>query len=230
VDNNLASLEVTPDLNIGGTLEQPLMDGRIQVPSGTITYYHRSFTVEKGVVDFVSPYRIEPLVALEGETQVRTWRIRLAVSGPLDNLEFTLTSDPQESDQDILSLLLVGKTTGELISGEDGSSASPEQMIAQLVAGRLAEEVKKTTGLDLLDVEASSEGESGANADTTIKVTVGKELSRRLMVRYATQSRGGEVVQRAEAEYRLLENFLFSAFQDNLGVFGGALSYRLEFR
>jgi len=230
VDNNLASLEVTPDLRIRGTLERPLMDGRIQVPSGTITYYHRSFTVEKGVVDFVSPYRIEPLVALEGETQVRTWRIRLAVSGPLDNLQFTLTSDPQESDQDILSLLLVGKTTGELVSGEGGPSASPEQLLAQLVAGRLVEEVKETTGLDQLEVEAKSEGESGANAETSIKVTVGKELSRRLMVRYATQSRGGEVVQRAEAEYRLLEYFLLTAFQDNLGVFGGALSYRLEFR
>ena len=85
VDNNLAYLEVTPDLRIGGTLERPLMDGRIQVPSGTITYYNRNFTVVRGVVDFVSPYRIEPIVALEGETQVRTWRIHLAVSGPLDN-------------------------------------------------------------------------------------------------------------------------------------------------
>jgi translocation and assembly module TamB len=230
VDNNLASLEVTPDLRIGGTLERPVMDGRIRVPSGTITYYHRSFTVEKGVVDFVSPYRIEPLVALEGVTQVRGWQIRLAVTGPLDNLAFTLTSDPQESDQDILSLLLVGKTTGELISGEGGSNLSPEQLMANLVAARLADEVRETTGLDQLEIEAKKEGESGADAETSIQVTVGKELSRRLMVRYATQSRGGEVVQRAEAEYRLLERFLVTAFQDNLGVFGGALSYRLEFR
>ncbi len=230
VDNNLASLEVTPDLRIGGTLERPVMDGRIRVPSGTVTYYHRSFTVERGVVDFVSPYRIEPLVEIEATTQVRTWRIRLAVSGPLDNLEFTLTSDPQESDQDILSLLLVGKTSGELISGESGSNLSPERLMANLVAARLADEVRETTGLDQLDIEAKTEGESGADAETSIQVTVGKELSRRLMVRYATQSRGGEVVQRAEAEYRLLERFLVTAFQDNLGVFGGALSYRLEFR
>jgi translocation and assembly module TamB len=230
VDNNLASLEITPDLRIGGTLQRPLIDGRIQVPSGTITYFHRSFTVERGVVDFISPYRIEPQVDIEGETQVRSWRIRLALSGPPDNLEFSLTSDPQESDQDILSLLLVGKTTRELIAGEGGSSASPEQLVAQLVAGSLVEEVKKTTGIDLLEVEASGQGDNGEDVDTTIKVTVGKELSRRLMVKYATQSRGGEVVQRAEAEYRLLEHFLFTAFQDNLGVFGGALSFRLEFR
>ncbi|MGD8540834.1 MAG: translocation/assembly module TamB domain-containing protein [Desulfobacteraceae bacterium] len=230
VDNNLASLEVTPDLRIGGTLERPVMDGRIRVPSGTITYYRRSFTVERGVVDFVSPYRIEPLVEIEATTQVRTWRIRLAVSGPLDNLEFTLTSEPQESDQDILSLLLVGKTSGELISGEGGSNLSPERLMANLVAARLADEVRETTGLDQLEIEAKSEGESGVDAETSIQVTVGKELSRRLMVRYATQSRGGEVVQRAEAEYRLLERFRVTAFQDNLGVFGGALSYRLEFR
>lgn len=230
VDNNLASLEITPDLRIGGSLERPVVDGRIEVPSGTVTYYHRSFTVDKGVVDFVSPYRIEPLVNLESETQVRSWTIRLTVSGPPDNLRFQLTSTPQETDQDILSLLLVGKTSRELIAGEGGSSASPEQLMAQLVAGGLVEEVKKTTGVDLLEVEASGEGSNGEEADTHIKVTVGKELSRRLMVKYATESQGGEVVQRAEAEYRLLEHFLLTAFQDNLGVFGGALSYRLEFR
>jgi translocation and assembly module TamB len=117
-----------------------------------------------------------------------------------------------------------------LISGEGGSNLSPERLMANLVAARLADEVRETTGLDQLEIEAIREGESGTEAETSIQVTVGKELSRRLMVRYATQSRGGEVVQRAEAEYRLLEHFLLTAFQDNLGVFGGALSYRLEFR
>lgn len=230
VDNNLASLEIIPDLRIGGTLERSVVDGRIQVPSGTVTYYHRNFTVNKGVVDFVNPYRIEPLVNLESETSVRRWTICLKVSGTPENLKFKLASEPQETDQDILSLLLVGKTTSELIADEGGSSTSPKQMVAQLVVGSLVEEVKKTTGVDVLEVEVSGKDSNGEAADTQIKVTVGKELSRRLMIKYATEAQSGKVVHRTEAEYRLLEHFLLTVFQDNQGVFGGALSYRLEFR
>ncbi len=230
VDNNLASLEIIPDLRLSGTLERFVVDGRIQVPSGTVTYYHRNFTVNKGVVDFVNPYRIEPLVNLESETSVRGWTIRLKVSGTPENLKFKLASEPWETDQDILSLLLVGKTTSELIADEGGSSISPEQLVAQLVAGSLVEEVKKTTGVDVLEVEVSGKDSNGKEADTHIKVTIGKELSRRLMIKHATEAQSGEVVHRTEAEYRLLEHFLLTAFQDNQGVFGGALSYRLEFR
>jgi hypothetical protein len=58
---------------------------------------------------------------------------------------------------------------------------------------------------------------------------VGKHLSRRLTVKYEVESGAEEVVQRAVAEYRLLEYFLASGFQDTGGGYGGELLYRIEF-
>jgi translocation and assembly module TamB len=63
-----------------------------------------------------------------------------------------------------------------------------------------------------------------------VKVTIGKELSRRLTVKDSVESRDGEITHRAIAEYKLLENFLARGFQDSRGVYGGELQFRLEFR
>jgi hypothetical protein len=59
---------------------------------------------------------------------------------------------------------------------------------------------------------------------------MGKELSRRVTVKYRVLHSQGEIVQRGVAEYKLLERLLLNAFQDTRGVFGGGLTFRLEFR
>jgi len=61
-------------------------------------------------------------------------------------------------------------------------------------------------------------------------VTVGKELSRQITVKYGVDVRNGETIQRVTTDYKILENFLMSGFQDTGGDFGGELKYRLEFR
>jgi autotransporter translocation and assembly factor TamB len=106
VENNLAFLKVVPDLHLTGSLARPVIAGRAEVTEGELIYQRRNFEVTRGVVDFVDPYQLAAEVDLEGETQVRDWQITLAVSGSPDALRFTLSSDPPEEDNDILSLLL----------------------------------------------------------------------------------------------------------------------------
>ena len=94
--------------------------------------------------------------------------------------------------------------------------------------GTFGEDIKKTTGLDIFEVETLEEG--AQEPSDRIKVTVGKKLSKRLSVKYSVESLEGEVIQRASSDYRLLENVYVSGFQDTKGYFGGELMYRLEFR
>ncbi|MDD4073544.1 MAG: translocation/assembly module TamB domain-containing protein, partial [Desulfobacterales bacterium] len=70
----------------------------------------------------------------------------------------------------------------------------------------------------------------GQDDTDRIKVTVGKALSERMTVKYETESKSGEMLQRAIAEYKLMENILLSGFQDSKGFFGGEFKFRLEFR
>jgi translocation and assembly module TamB len=114
-----------------------------------------------------------------------------------------------------------------LAGGQGGGGQTTRQMLATLVATAWGEDVKKTTGVDILEVETGT-GAADTSADT-IQLTVGKRLSRRLTIKYEVQSGSEELVQRAVSEYRFLEHLLASGFQDSLGGYGGELLFRIEF-
>jgi translocation and assembly module TamB len=227
VQNNLAALDIVADLRITGKLNNPIIMGRAEVASGTINYRKKDFLVNKGVIDFLSPYKTEATVDIRSEVKVRHWIIWLAISGTPDALTFKLTSNPPESDGDILSLLVIGRTTSELIEGEGGSSKSTSQRLTEMIASRFGEDIQQATGLDILEAETGEEGEESSDQ---IKVTIGKELSKRMVVKYAMERKDGEMIQRAISEYKLLEHILLSGFQDTKGIFGGEIQFRLEFR
>ena len=228
VENNLAELEISPDLKIGGTLARPVVSGRAQVKEGTVTFQKKTFDVTKGVIDFVNPYKTEPEIDIVGQAKIRTWTITLTIKGPPDNLDLKLSSVPSETDADILSLILFGRTGRELNSGEGGSKLSTGQIMAELIADTFGDDIKKRTGIDILQVEEN--GSSDDEEAGSVTVTVGKHLSDRMTVKYAVESKDGEIIQRAISEYKLLENILVSGFQDNKGIYGSELVFRIEFR
>ncbi len=230
IDNNLAQLEVSPDLLFAGTLNNPVIKGRAEVNSGTVTYHKRTFDVKRGIIDFLNQYKIEPTIDIAGEVQIRKWQILLDISGTPDRIAFNLTSEPPEEDGDILSLLLFGKTTREFAEREGGATRSTKEMLAEMLATTFGEDIKKTTGLDILEVETGSREEETSTASESIKVTLGKQLTKRMTVKYAAETKDGEMIQRAIAEYQFFENILLSGFQDSRGIFGGELLFRLEFR
>ncbi|MBU1172195.1 MAG: translocation/assembly module TamB domain-containing protein [Proteobacteria bacterium] len=229
VDNNMALLELKPDLRLHGTLNNPLLSGRAQVVSeGVISYQGKDFEVTKGVMDFLNPYKIEPTLDVECQTEIRTWTLILAVAGTPDNLKFTLTSNPSEADADILSLLIFGKTTHEMKEGGGNSSVSAAQLLADTISRNLAKNIKDATGMDLVEVDYDNGGTQGT--ENGVKVTIGKELSDRLTIKYGVESKDAETVQRAVSEYKFLENLMINAYQDTGNNYGAELVYRLEFR
>lgn len=227
VDNNIAQLFIQPDLQLTGNLAAPALNGRATVEQGTISYLKRTFTVDKGVIDFVNPYAIEPKVDISGTVPVQDRTIQLKLSGNIDDLQFSLSSnDPSLEDQDIILLLVLGKTSTELQSGVTGGQ-STEQMLASLVASTFGDDIKKATGLDVIEVETGDSDNAGSDR---IAVTVGKDITRRLRTKYTVESEASLIVQRATAEYRILQDLLLSGFQDTRGVNGGELRFIWERR
>lgn len=227
VQNNMAELEISPDLKIGGSLAHPIVSGRAQVKEGTLTLQKKTFDVKKGIIDFVSPYKTEADIDIESETKIRTWTIRLTIKGTPDNLDIQLSSSPTETDSDILSLLLFGRTAGELSAGEGGIQSTTTQIMADMIADTFGDDIKRTTGIDILKVKTNGSDDQDAGA---VKVTVGKHLSDRMTVKYAVETKDGEITQRAITEYKLLEHILVSGFQNSKGIYGSELMYRIEFR
>jgi hypothetical protein len=63
-----------------------------------------------------------------------------------------------------------------------------------------------------------------------LDLTIGKRLSDRMTIKYSVGTEDGDRVERTTAEYQLRQNILASGYRDNLGKYGGALRWRLEFR
>ena len=230
VDNNLALMTLRPELRINNTLARPRVTGRAEVGQGTVSYQNIEFEIARGVIDFIDPYRIQPDIDIRAISNVRQWTILLEISGTPDDLEFTLSSNPAEEHADILSLLLFGQTTREMAEGTGPAGPTPQEMLVNLLADRLEEDIRAGTGLDIFEVEYTNGTGDAAESDPFLRVTVGKELSRRLIVTYGVERRSGETFHQQAAIYRLLEFLSMSAFQDTGGTYGGEMQFRLEFR
>ncbi|SLM28859.1 exported hypothetical protein [Desulfamplus magnetovallimortis] len=228
VDNNLAYMEIYPDIKVMGNAASPAVSGRSEINPGTINYQSSEFTLTKGIIDFVNPYVIEPELDIESHRSVRQWDVMLAVSGTPDNLDFKLSSDPQLEDGDIISLLLRGKTVSELINAEGGTTMSTAGMLSQVAASAVSDNLKAATGLDIFEVGFGNSTDDNGLSD--MNVTMGKEITDNITIKYGAETKDGEMVHKTSAEYKLMDNVSVSGFQDSAGQFGGEVRYRLEFR
>jgi translocation and assembly module TamB len=150
---------------------------------------------------------------------------------------------PLYEDADILSLLVLGKTTDEILEGNGDKAQSAAKLLAGIVSSNLEKNIKDATGIDTVEVEyistpnttttnGTTNGDSTTNEsiENGVKVTLGKELSERLTLKYGVETTGGVTIHRADSEYRFFENMLMNAFQDTENKYGAELIYRLEFR
>jgi len=108
------------------------------------------------------------------------------------------------------------------------SSATTEQLLAQMIDATLSKEIKNATGLDVFAIETGAEDET--EESDRIKLTVGKALSKRLMTKLSIESEKGELTQRAIVEYKIIENILLQTYNDTKGNFGGEVQFKWEFR
>jgi autotransporter translocation and assembly factor TamB len=207
VDNNLVFILVEPNINISGTAVNPVITGRAKIVEGTLIYQKKEFQIEKGIIDFVDPYKIDPDINLAARTEIRDWIIKLKVSGKKDNLKFQLFSEPRQTHEDILSLLITGKTTKELGKGGGGSYTN---ILTDKAANVIGKTVKESTPLDSFKIGYDNSGSQSSN----VSVTMGKKLSKRMEVTYSMETLDEETVHTNAAEYKILENVILKAFND----------------
>jgi hypothetical protein len=214
VDNNLATLAASADLAIQGTTRAPVVTGRAEIERGRLYFQGRTYVIQRGALDFVNPQRLDPLFDIEAETRIRSYRVTLRVSGTLERVTPTLTSDPPLSSLQILALL-AGQDESEVANLTQAEARANQRNLAAagaatLAAGRLSEsvglerEAERLFGLNRFSIDPSLL--RGAGTTPTARVTVGKRLTPDLNVLYSQDLRGTD--ERILAvEYALTDRF-----------------------
>lgn len=163
---NLASTKLSvggsANLDVVGSIAQPVVLGRIALTSGEVFFLGKRFEVQSGTVAFANPVRTEPVVRMFIKTTIQQYNITLNLTGPVDRLQTNYTSDPPLPPADIIHLLAFGNTNEEAASQPSQSAAmGAESVLAQQAGSKVAGSLENLTGISQLTIDPLATGSSG---------------------------------------------------------------------
>jgi outer membrane protein assembly complex protein YaeT len=121
VRNNIADVTGSADIDVNGTLANPVILGTVTLnEGGKVTFQKVDYQVVRGTINFQNPFRIDPYfdVTIEGrvsggisEIETGPLEVSVNITGTLDRITPTITSDPPASDITLFSILGFGSLT-----------------------------------------------------------------------------------------------------------------------
>jgi len=216
IKNNVADIGVDADLQIRGYLSRLNVYGTIATQQkGTLMYLGKKFDIERAVIQFDNPYKIDPVLDLEAASFVTAdgedYDIRLYVSGTAEKWYLELRSTPPLPEQDIISLLLLGRRRPGIPSTVTGKNAGLKgaamEYALDLARGQIEKTGERTLGLEKLTI-------TGDLLDPRqLAIGVEKKIARRLTVVYGTGIDSWEF-HKIGINYELSDNVSISTLHD----------------
>jgi autotransporter translocation and assembly factor TamB len=207
IENNLARLVASADLQLRGTLDRPVLFGSAGVDRGEVTFEGRRYLVTKGAIEFTNPTRIEPFFDIEAETRVRvpgqTYRVVVRAAGTMAHLVPELESDPPLPAADVLALLFsdVRRDAGDIElrarqtqyqneRQQDILVTRATQMLANPISSEVGRVVEQAFGVDSFQVAPSlvdpyNQSTTPYRVNPSARVTIGKRVSERVYLTYS---------------------------------------------
>jgi translocation and assembly module TamB len=151
--------ELGGSLRLGGTTAAPTASGAFNLRNGRIDIAGQRLDLVRGALTFTGD--LVPSLDFLAETRAGDVTAQIAVSGPADKPDFTVTSRPELPQDEVLSRILFGRATGELTGFQALQLA---QSVAQLTGaggpGAL-DALRRSLGVDSLDVGSTGSGGPG---------------------------------------------------------------------
>jgi translocation and assembly module TamB len=222
IDNNLAEVEVTADLNVRGTAARPVVLGRSVILGGQLFWNDNIFDVTQGTVEYNNPFETDPTFEIRARTEIRRYTIDLSFSGSLQRgVAFNYTSTPALSDLDLFNLLAFGEEPDSAVLQDPYSyqRALGLQATRYLTDAYLSEVEQGAARLFGIDRFRISPTVTGEETDATARLTIGKRIDRNLYVTYSRLLSNSED-QLLTVEYRLTPSIRLKGTRDEDGSFG----------
>ncbi len=248
VNNNLASLDFTADVQSTGPLFQPRFTGRIVAEKGYIKYVGRNFQIENGTVLFTGGPELNPTLDIQATTTIPAYQnvddidytIVLNITNTLRNPQVRFASKPATrphtneslTQSDILGILAVGRPRDQFsgVSGEGNLSQFFIRQASRISSEKIASVVEYRVGrlfdLDRVAIEGNLFQLSGRHTPT---FTAAKSISPRLTLTYST-SIGQSNQQGIRINYELSDHWYLVTETNQEQRYGLDLKYRIRFK
>lgn len=195
--------------------------GEIRVAQGHYAAYGLKLPITRGRAAFGGGALESPNLDVLAERTVGEVKAGVRVTGTPRKPVVKLVSDPTLPDTEILSYIVLGRPLNATGGEQDNLMLAAGALLSQGESAALQEKLKRSFGLDTLEVQSG--GEEGVEGSM---VAVGKYLTPELYLSFGQSLFTRESV--ARLRYQLSQRW---ELESQFGTVSGAdLSYRIEFR
>lgn len=236
VRNNLADLIGSVSLQLNGPVEDPVISGRITATSGTLNFRNDRYEITRALMDLPARRDADPIVNIQGEAQIRGYRITVTLTGPLSQPQAVVSSEPALPQADVVSLI----TTGQLSTGDTSASVLSQSGLGTatslltdaLINAPAQRATSKLFGLSRFEINPVIGGRTGSTPGA--RLTVGKRINKNLSVTYSTNV-ASDPNQILALEYRVSDRISFIAQYEQastrrLSAQNNNFSFEIRFR
>jgi len=183
MNNSLGRIRGRFKLRLTGNASFPILTGTCEGSQGEIYFSDRSFNLLKAKLVFNNKFVIDPLIHVESEAFIQNYRIRFDIRGSASRAKPELVSSPPLPPQDILALVSLGETFKRSGSAETSSLAGSTALITTKLTEEIKNRANRLLGINLLRIDPVLSGQSSVD---TSRLTIGKTISKNLVVVYST--------------------------------------------
>lgn len=229
--NAFAKLAGNIDLRVRGTLEQPAVLGHVSITEGSATLAGTRYELQHGDISFSNPVRIEPQIDLSATARVEGYDITVGLTGTPSKPVTTFRSEPPLSEQDIFSLLALGRTQEEqqMYAGsqsQNSANATADALLGGALNATLSSRIQKLFGGGSVKIDPNYVAGTG---NATARITVQQQVSKYATLTYATNV-NSTAEQLIQGQINITQNVSLVAVRDEAGVFSMLIKLRRRYR
>lgn len=137
VQGNLANGRIRANLQLGGTGLAPWMDGKILIENLTASLPFSRLNIHSGEIFFDRQRPFVPQFNLDATSNIRDYRINIALAGPITDPQTFFTSEPPLTQAAVVSLIATGLTPQELGSNPTALAGQATMLLFQQLYHRV---------------------------------------------------------------------------------------------
>ena len=237
VQTNVAKeVEVNADLRLRGDDARPVLLGRVLLNQGQVNFFGTQYAINSGQILFVNATKIEPTMNLSLETRVRGVSVTLHISGPMDKLNMSYTSDPPLPFSDVLALLTTGREPGQLsgttptasaLVGQSYQQGGASALLSQAIGSPLTGRLQRFFGVSRIKINPLVTGLTTSNA--AAQITIEQNITSNITFTYISDLSRAQA-QTIQMEWDITPNWSGLAVREDNGLFGIDFLYKKQIK
>ena len=227
------SAQTEASLRLRGTWDRPILLGTIRMLAGDMEFRGNHYRLSRGDVNFVNPFRLDPVMNIEATATIQNYEVTLDFTGPASHLTMSYRSDPPLPASDIVTLLALGQTGEESQLRGAGAVQTPGMgattLLSEAVSSQLGGRIQRLFGISHFSVDPSYLATTTVGQNPAARVTVQQQFARDLIITYSTDvtSTQQQVIQ---IEYTVNPDLSIVALRDENGTFGMDVVFKKRFK